>query len=72
MRRQRINHEPATPTNPTAAARILAARMLARLVPEESRETPDRVARMYAEVFAGLHRDPRVWPWPPLCLSHLE
>ena len=23
-------------------------------------ETPDRVARMYAEVFAGLHQDPRV------------
>jgi GTP cyclohydrolase I len=24
-------------------------------------ETPDRVARMYAEVFAGLHLDPRVY-----------
>src|ERR1700753_2015773 len=23
-------------------------------------ETPDRVARMYAEVFQGLHQDPRV------------
>src|SRR5690242_16330077 len=23
-------------------------------------ETPDRVARMYAEVFSGLHQDPRV------------
>src|SRR5262249_28454584 len=27
---------------------------------EGLRETPDRVARMYAEVFAGLHQDPRV------------
>ncbi len=27
---------------------------------EGLRETPDRVARMYAEVFAGLHADPRV------------
>ncbi len=26
---------------------------------EGLRETPDRVARMYAEVFDGLHRDPR-------------
>jgi GTP cyclohydrolase I len=26
---------------------------------EGLRETPDRVARMYAEVFAGLHSDPR-------------
>src|SRR3954453_16979500 len=23
-------------------------------------ETPDRVARMYAEIFSGLHQDPRV------------
>jgi GTP cyclohydrolase I len=27
---------------------------------EGLRETPDRVARMYAEVFAGLHQDPRI------------
>jgi GTP cyclohydrolase I len=27
---------------------------------EGLRETPDRVARMYAEVFKGLHQDPRV------------
>jgi len=27
---------------------------------EGLRDTPDRVARMYAEVFAGLHQDPRV------------
>ncbi len=27
---------------------------------EGLRETPDRVARMYAEVFQGLHEDPRV------------
>jgi GTP cyclohydrolase IA len=27
---------------------------------EGLRETPDRVARMYAELFAGLHEDPRV------------
>jgi len=27
---------------------------------EGLQETPDRVARMYAEVFAGLHQDPRV------------
>jgi GTP cyclohydrolase I len=27
---------------------------------EGLRETPDRVARMYAEVFSGLHQDPRV------------
>lgn len=27
---------------------------------EGLRETPDRVARMYAEVFRGLHQDPRV------------
>jgi GTP cyclohydrolase IA len=27
---------------------------------EGLRETPDRVARMYAEVFQGLHQDPRV------------
>ena len=27
---------------------------------EGLRDTPDRVARMYAEVFDGLHRDPRV------------
>src|SRR5437660_6539546 len=27
---------------------------------EGLRETPDRVARMYAELFAGLHADPRV------------
>ena len=27
---------------------------------EGLRETPDRVARMYAEVFEGLHQDPRV------------
>src|SRR3954447_25944644 len=26
---------------------------------EGLRETPDRVARMYAEMFAGLHKDPR-------------
>ena len=26
---------------------------------EGLKETPDRVARMYAEVFEGLHRDPR-------------
>jgi GTP cyclohydrolase I len=26
---------------------------------EGLRDTPDRVARMYAELFAGLHRDPR-------------
>ena len=26
---------------------------------EGLRETPDRVARMYAELFAGLHQDPR-------------
>jgi len=26
---------------------------------EGLRETPDRVARMYAELFAGLHKDPR-------------
>src|SRR3984893_14095893 len=26
---------------------------------EGLRETPDRVARMYAEVFEGLHQDPR-------------
>jgi GTP cyclohydrolase I len=26
---------------------------------EGLRDTPDRVARMYAEMFAGLHRDPR-------------
>jgi GTP cyclohydrolase I len=26
---------------------------------EGLRETPDRVARMYAEIFSGLHRDPR-------------
>src|SRR5262245_56677828 len=26
---------------------------------EGLQETPDRVARMYAEMFAGLHRDPR-------------
>src|SRR5262245_1193668 len=26
---------------------------------EGLRETPDRVARMYAELCAGLHRDPR-------------
>src|ERR1700740_2401726 len=28
---------------------------------EGLRETPARVARMYAEVFAGLHQDPRVY-----------
>src|SRR5438874_3134947 len=27
---------------------------------EGLQETPDRVARMYAEVFQGLHQDPRV------------
>jgi GTP cyclohydrolase I len=27
---------------------------------EGLQETPDRIARMYAEVFAGLHQDPRV------------
>lgn len=27
---------------------------------EGLRETPDRVARMYAEVFQGLHQDPRI------------
>jgi GTP cyclohydrolase IA len=27
---------------------------------EGLRETPDRVARMYAEIFEGLHQDPRV------------
>ena len=27
---------------------------------EGLRDTPDRVARMYAEVFEGLHQDPRV------------
>src|SRR3954471_24509117 len=27
---------------------------------EGLRDTPDRVARMYAEVFQGLHQDPRV------------
>ena len=27
---------------------------------EGLQETPDRVARMYAEVFEGLHQDPRV------------
>jgi GTP cyclohydrolase I len=27
---------------------------------EGLRETPDRVARMYAEVFRGLHQDPRI------------
>ena len=27
---------------------------------EGLRETPDRVARMYAEVFQGLHQDPRM------------
>jgi GTP cyclohydrolase I len=27
---------------------------------EGLRETPERVARMYAEVFAGLHEDPRI------------
>ena len=27
---------------------------------EGLRETPDRVARMYAEVFEGLHQDPRI------------
>ncbi len=27
---------------------------------EGLQETPDRVARMYAEVFAGLHQDPRI------------
>src|SRR5580658_9585503 len=26
---------------------------------EGLRETPDRVARMYAELFSGLHKDPR-------------
>ena len=26
---------------------------------EGLRETPDRVARMYAEMFSGLHKDPR-------------
>lgn len=28
---------------------------------EGLRETPDRVARMYSEVFRGLHQDPRVY-----------
>ena len=28
---------------------------------EGLQETPDRVARMYAEVFAGLHQDPRAY-----------
>src|SRR4051794_29960111 len=26
---------------------------------EGLRETPDRIARMYAEMFSGLHKDPR-------------
>lgn len=41
-----------------------AVRMILEAVGEDPdreglRETPERVARMYGEIFAGLHRDPR-------------
>ena len=59
--------EPATakPTGPVDHARIeRAVREILLAVGEDPdreglRETPARVARMYAEVFAGLHLDPR-------------
>jgi GTP cyclohydrolase I len=53
------------PTRPVDEARIRAAvREILLAVGEDPdreglRETPDRVARMYAEVFAGLRKDPR-------------
>ena len=34
-------------------------------------ETPDRVARMYAEIFSGLHTDPASIP-PVLLPAHAE
>ncbi len=51
--------------NESAAKRVRAAvREILLAVGEDPdreglRETPDRVARMYAELFAGLHTDPR-------------
>jgi GTP cyclohydrolase I len=62
----RSRHVADAPTEPTVdGARIEAAvRDILRAVGEDPereglRETPARVARMYAELFAGLHQDPR-------------
>jgi GTP cyclohydrolase IA len=65
-------HQPSRPRRPEVAApfvvdheRIRAAvrEILAAVGEDPDREglldTPDRVARMYAEMFAGLHQDPR-------------
>ena len=55
-----------TPANPVDEARIeRAVREILAAVGEDPdreglRETPARVARMYAELFSGLHEDPRV------------
>ena len=54
----------ALPTSPVDQPRIaLAVREILEAIgedPERSSllETPERVARMYAELFAGLHSDP--------------
>lgn len=56
------NHD----TNPVDLPRIARAvrEILAAVGEDPEREglleTPDRVARMYAEMFSGLHRDPRI------------
>ncbi|MBX7075090.1 MAG: GTP cyclohydrolase I FolE [Pirellulales bacterium] len=56
---------PPSPTSPVDLPRIQrAVREILAAVGEDPdreglRETPARVARMYAEVFAGLHQDPR-------------
>ncbi len=53
-------------TNPVDLPRIARAvrEILAAVGEDPEREglleTPDRVARMYAEMFSGLHRDPRI------------
>ncbi len=57
---------PPAPDHPFDLARIRrAVREILLAVGEDPdreglEETPDRVARMYAEVFQGLHQDPRV------------
>ncbi len=66
--RSRTNHSPArngAPANEVDRARIEAAvREILLAVGEDLdreglQETPARVARMYAEMFSGLHHDPR-------------
>src|SRR5271154_4752319 len=58
-------HRPATEKSPVDQARIRRAvrEILAAVGEDPDREglleTPARVARMYAELFSGLHEDPR-------------